>query len=197
MTVATQLRQFPNSFELRYPGQYFDKESGLSYNGFRSYDGRTGRYTQADPIDLAGGWNRFAYVDNNPLKYIDPLGLAKQAANSAHCTALRRKIQNFNNDLDTRWSELGANPLGLPERIGPGEALSSTRRGHRTIINDRESRLREYERRYAEECDDEPPPPPAPTGDLCGPQCQKVLVQAVSAAGTLFWVWRSLCGGPY
>jgi RHS repeat-associated protein len=65
----------PESFNLRYPGQYFDKESGLSYNYFRSYDSRTGRYTQADPIDLEGGWNRFGYVDGNPLLFIDPEGL--------------------------------------------------------------------------------------------------------------------------
>jgi RHS repeat-associated protein len=63
------------TFNLRYPGQYFDKESGLSYNYFRSYDSRTGRYSQSDPIDLAGGWNRFTYVENDPMSFTDPMGL--------------------------------------------------------------------------------------------------------------------------
>ncbi|SOE06393.1 RHS repeat-associated core domain-containing protein [Variovorax sp. YR752] len=63
-------------FNLRYPGQYADEESGLSYNYFRSYDARTGRYSQPDPIGLDGGWNRFGYVDEDPLGDSDALGLA-------------------------------------------------------------------------------------------------------------------------
>jgi RHS repeat-associated protein len=64
------------TFNLRYPGQYADKESGLSYNYFRSYDSRTGRYTQSDPIGLQGGWNKYGYANQNPLRFTDPLGLA-------------------------------------------------------------------------------------------------------------------------
>ncbi|KZT14207.1 hypothetical protein A1D30_19605 [Acidovorax sp. GW101-3H11] len=63
------------TFNLRYPGQYFDKETGLHYNYFRTYAPGTGRYTQADPIGLDGGFNRFSYVGGNPLSRIDPLGL--------------------------------------------------------------------------------------------------------------------------
>ncbi len=61
-------------FDLRYPGQVWDEETGLSYNLHRYYDAGTGRYVQADPIGLEGGWNRFGYAGGNPASYTDPTG---------------------------------------------------------------------------------------------------------------------------
>jgi RHS repeat-associated protein len=67
------------TFNLRYPGQYFDQESGLHYNYHRSYSAMTGRYTQADPIGLDGGWNKFGYSEQNPLNNTDASGLFSNA----------------------------------------------------------------------------------------------------------------------
>jgi len=50
----------------------------LTYDYFRTYDARTGRYTQADPIGMRGGWSQYTYVAGNPLSYVDPRGLAWQ-----------------------------------------------------------------------------------------------------------------------
>jgi RHS repeat-associated protein len=65
----------PVTFNLRYPGQYADSETGLFYNANRTYDPRTGRYTQPDPTGLIAGWNLFAYAELNPLLFTDPEGL--------------------------------------------------------------------------------------------------------------------------
>ena len=65
---------------VRFPGQYYDVETGVHYNYFRDYDPSTGRYIQPDPIGLMGGLNRFTYVRNAPLDNLDPLGLVSVSA---------------------------------------------------------------------------------------------------------------------
>jgi RHS repeat-associated protein len=63
-------------YNLRYPGQYYDSETGLSYNYFRDYDAQVGRYVESDPIGLNGGsFSTYNYVNGNTLWNIDPYGL--------------------------------------------------------------------------------------------------------------------------
>ena len=67
---------------LRFPGQYYDVETGLHYNWHRYYDPVTGRYWTPDPIGLDGGLNVYAYAGNDPVDFIDPLGLFVQLMGS-------------------------------------------------------------------------------------------------------------------
>ncbi|GHI83055.1 hypothetical protein Sxan_04190 [Streptomyces xanthophaeus] len=58
---------------LRFPGQYFDPETGLHHNYFRTYDPETARYLTPDPLGLAPAPNPARYV-HNPHTWADPLG---------------------------------------------------------------------------------------------------------------------------
>jgi RHS repeat-associated protein len=62
------------NLNLRFPGQYFDPESGLAQNVYRDYEAASGRYIQSDPTGLKGGLGTFGYANQNPIQYIDPNG---------------------------------------------------------------------------------------------------------------------------
>lgn len=66
---------------LRFPGQYFDEETGLHQNWHRDYDPSLARYLQSDPIGLRGGLNTYGYAFANPLTYVDRDG--REAATTA------------------------------------------------------------------------------------------------------------------
>ncbi|MEO8165904.1 MAG: RHS repeat-associated core domain-containing protein, partial [Betaproteobacteria bacterium] len=63
------------TFNPRFPGQYFDRETNLHYNYFRDYSPDIGRYVESDPIGLYAGLNTYSYVKNNPVMWGDPTGL--------------------------------------------------------------------------------------------------------------------------
>ncbi len=62
-------------YNFRFPGQYYDAETGKNYNYFWDYDPTVGRYIESDPIGLGGGINTYAYAFNQPTNWIDLLGL--------------------------------------------------------------------------------------------------------------------------
>ncbi len=72
-TVIQSLSSIENN--LRFPGLYYDEETGLHYNWHRYYDPETGRYLTPDPIGLDGGINLYVYASVNPTNVIDPRGL--------------------------------------------------------------------------------------------------------------------------
>jgi RHS repeat-associated protein len=64
------------TFNLRFPGQYADQETGLNYNYYRDYDPATARYVESDPIGLRGGsLSTYSYAFNNPISIVDEDGL--------------------------------------------------------------------------------------------------------------------------
>ena len=109
---------------LRYQGQYLDRETGLHYNLHRYYDPDVGRFMVTDPIGLLGGINLYQYAPN-PLSWIDPLGqMCATLKKSSHALQRHREgrpIGAVINDLqnarssdilkqsDGRWVVLGPN----------------------------------------------------------------------------------------
>jgi RHS repeat-associated protein len=180
-------------FNLRFPGQYYDVETGLHYNYFRDYDPQTGRYIESDPIGLQGGINTYTYVNGNPVNAIDSEGLStivlpwvepilqirplpnspampidpvlpipdipgipnnqKKDPSGEECRTLARRIANTRDEIfNKRYPDLEENPGLLPWRIGPGEKLKDTVRGHEKLLNRRLNELRKLEDEYAEKC---------------------------------------------
>jgi RHS repeat-associated protein len=107
------------TYNLRYPGQTADQESGLYYNYFRWYNSSIGRYTQVDPIGLRGGWNVFAYAENIPLVLFDPLGLAPPSKKYSYSTRGVHHPMNNATARDMGWSPAATkafdeNPFNVP-----------------------------------------------------------------------------------
>lgn len=64
--------------KIGFAGSPFDASTGLSYMGARYYDPVIGRFMGVDPVGFQEGnvhsFNRYAYANNNPYRYIDPDG---------------------------------------------------------------------------------------------------------------------------
>jgi RHS repeat-associated protein len=75
---------------IRFPGHYFDEETGLHYNRARYYAPSLGRYLSRDPLEFFDGINFYVYAGNDPINDCDPLGLLsfwKKVAVAAAVTA--------------------------------------------------------------------------------------------------------------
>jgi RHS repeat-associated protein len=129
------------TYNHRFPGQYYDRETGLHHNGFRDYHPTTGRYIESDPVGLAAGLNTYAYVNSNPLRFIDPKGTIAPAAAIGACAAsivcsgavaalaisaeeilrnaLQGALQNTSQEEDSPTAQSPAPPANNPETPPP------------------------------------------------------------------------------
>ncbi|MGI5340669.1 DUF6531 domain-containing protein [Streptomyces sp. CA-181903] len=117
---------------MRFPGQYYDAETGLHYNYFRHYDPETGCYLTHDPLGLDPAPNPKAYVDN-PFAWVDPLGLTPctpgYRAQSEHPDSQRLSVDSSGNVSLKGDGQLYVNLSGdishsLTFRGGTGEVIA-------------------------------------------------------------------------
>jgi RHS repeat-associated protein len=139
------------TLNLRFPGQYYDAESGLNYNVNRDYEPATGRYIQSDRMGIAVAPSTYSYVGGSPLTAVDPLGLCDEddrcrkvkADGIVECSATfpNGKLNQsffFFNCLNAYIEEHGCGPGGRPlpqpdESPAPAPAEQDSNAGRRAL----------------------------------------------------------------
>jgi RHS repeat-associated protein len=159
-------------FNLRFPGQYYDRETGLADNGYRALDANIGGYVQPDPLGLFGGQSSiYAYVGSNPLFYVDQFGLQAKPAPAPIFGPSTEPVPNYGSPAnDPEWIDV------LPELGGGlGSTCVAVAGGVTALL---------YPEPTADSCSDEPLPPP---GECSGDdnRCAKAKQDAQSAYSKL------------
>jgi RHS repeat-associated protein len=107
----------------RYSGKECEGESGFYYFGARYYAPHLARWISCDPLDPAHDGNLYSYVDNNPIRFIDPNG-----AEPVSVTYSSPSTITFVDPRKTPIQVPGAVIVnyGGKERLAPLEPLSKT-----------------------------------------------------------------------
>lgn len=122
---------------LRFPGQYYDAETGLHQNWWRDYNFSNGRYVQSDPIGLLGGSNSYAYVAGNPLGYADPFGLQQfgLGIETPKSSAVANGVLNPNDDPGHTFAYLMNNNGQVTNLLSVGPASRIGARNKNSFLN--------------------------------------------------------------
>ena len=110
------------------------------YRRNRYYDPATGRFTQEDPLGLAGGLNLYGFASGDPVNFSDPFGLChiiKDREAKKNCI-LRDPDETENQELDTLERDLAASDI--PKCKEAGGVLHELREQGRVKFWDNEFR---------------------------------------------------------
>ncbi len=122
----------PSRTPLRFPGQYYDEETGLHYNIFRYYDPLTAGYLSQDPLGLLPAPNPVTYV-SNPFRLADPLGLAPSGCVPGPSTAPVRPQSET--DAAHQYGSSSSSSLGATNGVDGAAALSNYLGGGASSVN--------------------------------------------------------------
>jgi RHS repeat-associated protein len=164
----------------RFAGSERDAETGLDFMQARYYSSAQGRFISVDPaIESASGttpqsWNRYAYAFNNPLRYVDPLGLwsysihyeyhetGKKKGQVKSATLTFTKTPGKNDDAASLVKQLGYKPgdagydnllKRVTQTLGVADSIQSSRIGGVVgrffgVIESKLADQREYDRTH-------------------------------------------------
>ncbi len=109
---------------LRFPGQYYDVETGLHQNWNRDYNTSVGRYIESDPIGIDSNINHlYLYGDANPLVKIDIFGLEAEVCcrllNNFYFGTIRRLRHCYIKNDGTTYGLYPENGIGVPRKNDP------------------------------------------------------------------------------
>jgi RHS repeat-associated protein len=88
---------------LGYTGKPYDSRTGLYNYGYRDYEPATARFTTADPVRDGSNW--FAYVNNDPVNWVDPWGLNPGDIFQSELDAVKDFAMTYNDDSIRNKSE--------------------------------------------------------------------------------------------
>jgi RHS repeat-associated protein len=150
----------------RYTDQPFDLETGLYYYGARYYDPKLGRFIQPDnlvPTPFSSqGYNRYAYVLNNPLKYADPSGNSPEneanddsedvddAASDDSVTEGEGTGIDANNNATAQNAMEGDVQGAIESNVGLQREIASTLGSEESDLEKVEQNIKEISQRLAE-----------------------------------------------
>jgi RHS repeat-associated protein len=168
-----------HTVRLRMPGQIDLGFGGINYNYFRDYDPNVGRYLESDPIGLLGSLNTYAYVDNNPLRWIDPTGEIKLPNDPSGLPGDWQLDPSHRDPNGERWRHPSGDSLdwhkGRPGMPGwRGKDHWHHNGGNKHLPPGAEV------------------PDPPEDGESCGDECQQKVATVVTTATGVYIVYRCL-----
>ena len=180
-TVGTTTLPYLFGFDLAFPGQKRDRETGKHYNYFRDYDPSIGRYIESDPIGLWGGINTFGYVGQQPIKLTDPFGQATSGQWKQCSGGCRIRIEDNHagGGRHLHWEC----PGGRSGTCGEFGSIS-----HGSDCSGAPNRVKDCARNNGFE----PEKQPDTQRNVCGENCQKTL-KAVRDAATGLIIFVFVC----
>jgi RHS repeat-associated protein len=172
----------------RFPGQWFQTETGLHYNWHRSYDPTLGRYTQPDPLGFVDGPSVYGYVNARPLTSVDFDGrIENKSGKMIECSKrCRIRINSTRVNPTAPWKR----HVNWECRGKSGAFGESGEKSHGQTCADAPQEVIDCAQANGFQCF---PPPPQPERVMCDRKCLWQIVYTMGVAGSMVATWVLAC----